>query len=117
MKIGIFGMGAVGCSIYEELQEYKELYILVDEERLDKYKKGFIINDVLYHPNLKTNIIVDLLILCVKNYQLKVHPNSNTQHESFPQKNYFHYEWHQLSYSQILDSLYIKALVRNDGLR
>ena len=72
MKIGIFGMGAVGCSIYEELQEYKELYILVDEERLDKYKNGFIINDVLYHPNLKTNIIVDLLILCVKNYQLKV---------------------------------------------
>ena len=62
MKIGIFGMGAVGCSIYEELQEYKELYILVDEERLDKYKNGFIINDVLYHPNLKTNIIVDLLV-------------------------------------------------------
>ena len=40
LKIGIYGFGGVGSAIYNELQDYKELYILVDEERFEKYKKG-----------------------------------------------------------------------------
>ena len=30
LKIGIFGLGAVGISIYKELEGYKELYALCD---------------------------------------------------------------------------------------
>ena len=39
MKIGIFGMGAVGAAIYNELNEYNDLYILCDENRKNKYDK------------------------------------------------------------------------------
>lgn len=71
MKIGIFGMGAVGCSVYHELCGYPDLYVLADEKRIERYKKGFIINGKPYYPNYCFNGTVDLLILCVKNYQLK----------------------------------------------
>lgn len=33
LKIGIFGLGGVGCAILNELHEYKELYVLVDDIR------------------------------------------------------------------------------------
>ncbi len=39
-KIGIFGMGAVGCTIYHELNGYPNLYALLDEARIEKYKKN-----------------------------------------------------------------------------
>ncbi len=72
MKIGIFGMGAVGCSVYSELYGYEELYVLADEKRIKNYKEnGFIINDVTYYPNCTSNLKMDLIFVCTKNYQLK----------------------------------------------
>lgn len=71
MKIGIFGMGAVGCSVYHELYGYPDLYVLADEQRIEEYKKGFVINGKLYYPECRSSGIVDVLILCVKNYQLR----------------------------------------------
>ena len=71
MKIGIFGMGAVGCAIYNELNGYNDLYVLANNERLEKYKSGFIINDKLIVPNCSNNLKVDLLIVAVKNYHLE----------------------------------------------
>ncbi|MCR5647711.1 MAG: ketopantoate reductase family protein [Acholeplasmatales bacterium] len=72
LKIGIYGLGGVGCAIYNELQDYKELYVLVDEVRLEKYKKQeLIINDKVVHPNYVSDGKMDLIIVSVKNYQLK----------------------------------------------
>lgn len=71
MKIGIFGMGAVGASLYHELYGYEKLYILVDEARGKRYKEeGFYINGVFYEPNCIHTGVMDLIIVCVKNYQL-----------------------------------------------
>lgn len=70
MKIGIFGMGAVGCALYNELNGYNELYVLADDNRINKYKSGFMINDKLIIPNCSNNIKPDLLIIAVKNYHL-----------------------------------------------
>ena len=72
MKIGIFGMGAVGCALYNELKDYNDLYILADEKRINKYNnEGFIINGNKYFPNTSSNLIPNLLIICVKNYHLE----------------------------------------------
>lgn len=72
MKIGIFGFGAVGSALYSELNEYKDLYILVDENRLNKYQSNpIIINDKEYYPNYVTKGIMDIIIVCVKNYNLE----------------------------------------------
>ncbi len=72
LKIGIYGFGGVGSAIYNELQEYKELYILVDKERFEKYEKEeFIINDKKVFPKFITEGKLDLIIVAVKNYQLK----------------------------------------------
>ena len=72
LKIGIYGFGGVGSAIYNELQDYKELYILVDENRKLKYEKEeFIINDRKVSPKFITEGKLDLIIVAVKNYQLK----------------------------------------------
>lgn len=71
LKIGIYGFGGVGSAIYNELQDYKELYILVDENRKLKYEKEeFIINDKRVFPKFITEGKLDLIIVAVKNYQL-----------------------------------------------
>jgi len=72
LKIGIFGLGGVGCAILNELHEYKELYVLVDELRKDKYEKSsLIINDNIIKPRYITRGYMDLIIVCLKNYQLE----------------------------------------------
>lgn len=71
LKIGIFGFGAVGSSIYNELKDYKELYILVDEIRKTKYQKmDLIINNQRIYPKFITSGIMDVIILSIKNYDL-----------------------------------------------
>ena len=71
MKIGILGFGAVGISIYYELKDYKDIYVLVDERRKEKYEKSnFFVNDELIKPRFVTNTIMDLIIVSVKNYDL-----------------------------------------------
>lgn len=71
MKIGIFGMGAVGAAIYNELNEYNDLYILCDEVRKNKYdNEGFIINNKIFYPKCINEGIMDIIIVCVKNYHL-----------------------------------------------
>ena len=71
LKIGIYGFGGVGSAIYNELQDYKELYILVDKVRFEKYEKEeFIINDKRVFPKFITEGKLDLIIVAVKNYQL-----------------------------------------------
>lgn len=72
MRIGIFGMGAVGLALYKELYGYNELYILADENRIARYNtQALIINDKEYKPNYSSDIKVDLVFVCVKNYQLE----------------------------------------------
>lgn len=72
MKIGIFGLGAVGAALFKELSEYKDLYILADQDRINRYKsEGLIVNDKKYDPNYSSDMKVDLLFVCVKNYHLK----------------------------------------------
>lgn len=71
-KIGIFGLGAVGISIYKELNGYKELYALCDKKRIETYSKNKIFyNGEILNINYTDNLIMDLVIICVKNYQLK----------------------------------------------
>ena len=71
-KIGIYGFGGVGCAIYNELKEYNDIYVLVDEKRKLRYEKeGLIINDVNVYPKYITCGYMDLIIISVKNYQLE----------------------------------------------
>lgn len=88
MTIGILGYGAVGLSLYSELHEKEKdnLYFIADEERIKRYKlNSIIINDKEYNPNFSSTIICDLIIVCVKCYNLidsiktlKKHINKNT---------------------------------------
>ena len=72
MRIGIFGFGAVGNAIFNELEGYKDLYILVNEKRYLAYKeKVFIINDRRINPSLITKGIMDIIFITVKNYNLE----------------------------------------------
>ncbi len=72
MKIGIFGMGAVGCALLNELNGYEGLYVLADKERIERYNKnGFIINDNTIYPCCSDNIVCDVIFVCVKNYDLE----------------------------------------------
>lgn len=71
IKIGIFGMGGVGCALYNELNGYEQLYALANKERIEKYKEGFIINDKHIIPNYSDSIQPDLLVVSVKNYHLE----------------------------------------------
>jgi len=72
LKIGIIGLGGVGCAILNELHEYKELYVLVDENRKERYEKeSLIINDNIIKPRYIARGYMDLIIVCIKNYQLE----------------------------------------------
>ncbi len=70
MKIGIIGFGAVGITLYSQLDGYSNLYVLSNENRYDKLKKEVIVNDITYKPNVITKGIMDLIIVSVKNYDL-----------------------------------------------
>ena len=79
MKIGILGFGAVGISVYYELKDYKDIYILLDEARKEKYENTkFYVNENLITPNYVTNKVMDLVIVAVKNYDLDIALDSIT---------------------------------------
>lgn len=72
MRIGIFGFGAVGNAIYNELEGYSKLFVLVNEERLKTYKTAnFYINHRDIHPTFISNGIMDVIFITVKNYNLR----------------------------------------------
>lgn len=70
MRIGIFGFGAVGTTLYSQLDGYSDLYVLAPFNRYEKLKKEIFVNDIKYKPNVTTNGLMDLIIVCVKNYDL-----------------------------------------------
>ena len=70
MRIGIFGFGAVGTTLYSQLEGYSDLYVLAPLNRYEKLKKEIFVNDIKYKPNVTTNGLMDLIIVCVKNYDL-----------------------------------------------
>ena len=70
MRIGIFGFGAVGVTLFSQLDGYSDLYVLSPLNRYEKLKKEVIVNDIKYKPNVTTNGLMDLIIVCVKNYDL-----------------------------------------------
>lgn len=73
IKIGIFGYGAVGASIYSELEtNFNSCYIVADTKRINCYSKKLIINhEKEINVRFSDNILCDYLFICVKNYQLK----------------------------------------------
>ena len=72
LKIGLYGFGGVNVAIYNELKDYKYLYVLVDDERLNRYlKEDLIINGEIAKPNYITYGFMDVIIVSVKNYQLE----------------------------------------------
>lgn len=70
MRIGIFGFGAVGTTLYSQLEGYSDLYVLAPLNRYEKLKKEIFVNEIKYKPNVTTNGLMDLIIVCVKNYDL-----------------------------------------------
>lgn len=72
MKIGIFGFGAVGSALYNEIKEYKDLYILVDSSRYKRYKENeFKINGDVINPKFITSGNMDIIFISLKNYELE----------------------------------------------
>ena len=79
-RIGLIGLGAVG-SVYAKqfLKAYGEnFYILANSQRADYImKKGVKVNGSLIYPNIISTEVkndecdIDLLLVCVKNYQLE----------------------------------------------
>lgn len=76
-KVAIIGMGAVG-TVYGKLI-YKSFgdnfYVITGKTRKEKsIKQGFALNDYTFYPNIVApgdkKIKFDLIIFCVKNYQL-----------------------------------------------
>ena len=64
-------MGAVGASIYNELNGYPNLYALLDEKRIEGYKKNpLIINGNVINLNMTSDKKMDFVIVCVKVYHL-----------------------------------------------
>ena len=53
MKIGIFGFGAVGITLFSQLDGYSDLYVLCGQDRYEKLKKEVIVNDITYKSNIK----------------------------------------------------------------
>ena len=71
LKIGIYGMGSVGASIYSELNGYPNLYAILDKDRIERYKKNpLIVNGEEMKLNMTSDKKMDLLILCVKVYHI-----------------------------------------------
>ncbi len=70
MRIGIFGFGAVGITLYSQLDGYGDLYVISPANRLEKSKKDAIVNEIKYKPNVITSGLMDLIFVCVKNYDL-----------------------------------------------
>ncbi len=70
MRIGIFGFGAVGVTLYSQLDGYSDLYVLAPTNRYEKLKREVLVNDIKYKPNVITQGLMDLIIVCVKNYSL-----------------------------------------------
>lgn len=70
MKIGILGFGAVGITLFSQLDGYSDLYVLTGEKRYDKLRREVIVNDITYKPNVITKGLMDLIIVSVKNYDL-----------------------------------------------
>ena len=70
MRIGIFGFGAVGITLYSQLDGYGNLYVLSPLNRLEKTKNEVFVNEIKYKPNVITTGLMDLIFVCVKNYDL-----------------------------------------------
>ena len=70
MRIGIFGFGAVGITLFSQLDGYGDLYILSSSDRYDRLKREAIVNNITYKPTVTTNGLMDLIIVSVKNYDL-----------------------------------------------
>ena len=73
MNVRIVGAGAVGAVVARKLYKAADVAFIVDEERLERYKDGLIINGErivfpLCTPSAPDK--ADLLIFAVKNFQL-----------------------------------------------
>ncbi len=76
--VALIGMGAVG-TVYGNLLYKKfgsDFAVITDESRKEKSRKsGFTLNNDTFYPNIasngENNIKYDLIIFCVKNYQLE----------------------------------------------
>lgn len=77
-KVGLIGMGAVG-TVYGSLlnEKYGSNFVVIsDESRKERlWRDGFSLNGKRFYPNVVSDsdkkIMYDLIIFCVKNYQLK----------------------------------------------
>ena len=73
MNVRIVGAGAVGAVVARKLYKAADVAFIVDEERLERYKDGLIINGERIVFQLRTPADpdkADLLIFAVKNFQL-----------------------------------------------
>lgn len=72
MKIGILGAGAVGLALASYIYEVfpNDIYILAKDKYYDRYKDGIIVNDKTYHINVTNSLVMDYIIISVKNYDL-----------------------------------------------
>lgn len=78
-KVGILGTGAVGGMLCSFLcKEYPEdFFVIGNSQRTERYKKGLKVNNKILYPkiidceNCEENIILDLVIICTKNYDLE----------------------------------------------
>lgn len=68
-KVGILGAGAVGSYMIWGLSSKKDIQVgvIAKGERADRLKKGILINDVKYYPEVwESSKDLDLLIVCLK---------------------------------------------------
>lgn len=73
MKIGIFGVGAIGSALAAEIYNItpNEIYLCANLNYINKINKGINVNSIHYDIAYTSNEKMDYLFICLKNYDLE----------------------------------------------
>ncbi len=73
MKIGVYGVGAVGGAVASMLYNCfpYETYLLAPEDKYDKLIRGIVVNKKKYKINVTKCDDMDFIFVCLKNYNLE----------------------------------------------
>lgn len=73
MKIGIFGVGAIGSAVASEIYNiaHSNVYLCANYNYIEKINKGINVNESHYDILYTTSEKMDYLFVCVKNYDLE----------------------------------------------
>ncbi|MGM9971042.1 MAG: ketopantoate reductase family protein [Anaeroplasmataceae bacterium] len=72
MRVGIIGGGAVGLALASNIYKVckDDIYLLALGKYYENLKNGVIVNDIKYNIKVTSDLKMDYILVCVKNYDL-----------------------------------------------